>query len=72
MRHFTSSALQPRSRPGVLILARIEEKVFTQDEVDFLMRTANQLALAVENALSYREIASLKDKLAQEKAVSRR
>ncbi len=52
---------------GVLILGRIEEKVFTQDEVDFLMQIANQLSLAVENALAYREIADLKDRLTQEK-----
>ena len=52
---------------GVLILGRLKENVFTQDEVDFLMQMANQLALAVENALAYREIAALKDKLTQEK-----
>src|SRR5579863_1467131 len=52
---------------GVLLLGRIEGKGFTQDEVGFLMQMANQLALAVENALAYREIAGLKDKLSQEK-----
>jgi formate hydrogenlyase transcriptional activator len=52
---------------GVLILGRVEENVFTQDEVDFLMQMAIQLALAVENTLAYREIAALKDKLTQEK-----
>ena len=50
-----------------MILGRIDENVFTRDEVDFLMQMANQLALAVENALAYREIANLKDKLTQEK-----
>jgi formate hydrogenlyase transcriptional activator len=52
---------------GVLILGRREERAFTQDEVEFLMQVANQLALAVENALAYREIANLKDQLTQEK-----
>jgi formate hydrogenlyase transcriptional activator len=52
---------------GVLILGRTKEQIFTQEEVDFLMQIANQLALAVENALAYREIAGLKDKLTQEK-----
>ncbi len=52
---------------GVLLLGRREDKEFTQDEIDFLMQMANQLALAVENALAYREIADLKDKLTQEK-----
>jgi formate hydrogenlyase transcriptional activator len=50
-----------------LILGRLEENVFTQDEVDFLMQMANQVALAVENALAYREMTNLKDKLTQEK-----
>ncbi|MGD1091393.1 MAG: sigma 54-interacting transcriptional regulator [Bryobacteraceae bacterium] len=52
---------------GILTLARREQAYFTQDEIDFLMQIANQLAIAVENALAYRQIAELKDKLAQEK-----
>jgi formate hydrogenlyase transcriptional activator len=52
---------------GLMILGRYEEKVFTQDEIDFLMQVGNQLALAVENALAYREIANLTEKLTQEK-----
>jgi formate hydrogenlyase transcriptional activator len=52
---------------GVLLLGRLDEKGFTQDEVDFLTQVANQLALAVDNALAYREVATLKDKLALEK-----
>ncbi|HLX44286.1 MAG TPA: sigma 54-interacting transcriptional regulator [Bryobacteraceae bacterium] len=52
---------------GILTLARCERDAFTQDEVDFLMQAANQLAIAVENALGFREIAELKDKLAREK-----
>ena len=52
---------------GILILGRIGKKVFTSDEVEFLMQIANQLALAVENALAFREIGELKDKLALEK-----
>ena len=31
------------------------------------MRAAGQVAIAIENALAYQEIAELKDKLAQEK-----
>ena len=52
---------------GVLILGRRKEKGFSDDEVDFLMQVANQTALAVENALAYREITDVKDKLSQEK-----
>jgi formate hydrogenlyase transcriptional activator len=52
---------------GVLTLAsRVENSVGPED-VDFLMRAAGQVAIAIENALAYREIAELKDKLAQEK-----
>ena len=40
---------------------------FTQEDVDLLMRVANQVAIAIENALAYREIAELKNRLADEK-----
>src|SRR5579862_815517 len=52
---------------GVLALARFEENLFTQDDVDFLTQIASQVAVAVENAMAYGEIAKLKDRLAQEK-----
>jgi len=52
---------------GVLAVARREENGFVDDEVSFLIQAANQVAIGVENALSYREIAGLKDRLAQEK-----
>ena len=52
---------------GVLGLGSRVENSFSPDDVDFLMRVAGQVAIAVENALAYREIAELKDKLAQEK-----
>jgi formate hydrogenlyase transcriptional activator len=52
---------------GVLTLgSRIENSVSPED-VDFLLQAAGQVAIAIENALAYREIAELKDKLAQEK-----
>jgi formate hydrogenlyase transcriptional activator len=52
---------------GVLTLGSRLENSFSGDDVDFLMRAAGQIAIAIENALAYREIAELKDKLAQEK-----
>jgi len=52
---------------GLLGLGRIEESLFTQDDVDFVTQIASQVAVAVENALAYGEIADLKDRLAQEK-----
>ena len=52
---------------GVLSLGRSEENGFNDDDVEFLMQAAGQIAIAVENALAYREIEELKNKLAQEK-----
>jgi formate hydrogenlyase transcriptional activator len=60
--------LVSRSRVlGVLGLGRRQEHPFTQDDVEFLTQVANQVAIAIENALAYRQIAELKDQLAQEK-----
>jgi len=52
---------------GVLGLGRRGEHAFTQEEVAFLTQVANQVAIAVDNALAYGQIAALKDQLAQEK-----
>jgi formate hydrogenlyase transcriptional activator len=52
---------------GVLAVARREENAFVDDDVAFLTQVANQVAMGVENALAYSEIAYLKDRLAQEK-----
>ena len=51
---------------GVLGVGSSRENAFTQDDLSFLGQVANQIALAVENALAYGEISELKDKLAQE------
>jgi formate hydrogenlyase transcriptional activator len=51
---------------GVLSLATYGVITFSEVDVVFLDQVANQIALAVENAIAYGEIASLKDKLAQE------
>ena len=52
---------------GVLAVARHEENAFDEEEVAFLSQAANQVAIGVENALAYSEIAELKDRLSQEK-----
>jgi len=52
---------------GVLGLGWREESAFGSEDIDFLMRAAGQVAIAIENALAYHEIAELKDKLALEK-----
>jgi formate hydrogenlyase transcriptional activator len=52
---------------GVLATARREENAFDREETSFLTQVAQQIAIGVENALAYGEIADLKDKLSQEK-----
>jgi formate hydrogenlyase transcriptional activator len=60
--------LLSRSHPvGVLALARLGERPFGPEEVGFLAQVGGQVAIAVENARAYRQIADLKDQLAQEK-----
>ena len=52
---------------GVLGLGWRVENASSSDDIEFLMRAAGQVAIAIENAMAYREIAELRDKLAQEK-----
>lgn len=52
---------------GVLAVARREENTFDRDQVNFLTQVASQVAIAIENAIVYGEVAELRDKLAQEK-----
>jgi formate hydrogenlyase transcriptional activator len=52
---------------GVLGLGWRVENASSAEDIEFLMRAAGQVAIAIENALAYREIAELRDKLAQER-----
>ncbi|HSB74959.1 MAG TPA: sigma 54-interacting transcriptional regulator, partial [Terriglobales bacterium] len=52
---------------GTLSLASLREHAFHPQDVALLAQVASQVAIALENALAFREIAQLKDKLAQEK-----
>jgi len=68
MNSFCDVALVSRNRTlGVLAVARREENTFDPGEVEFLSQVAKQVAIAIENAQAYGEIAELKDRLAQEK-----
>jgi formate hydrogenlyase transcriptional activator len=51
----------------VLVFACRQARAYDTADVDFLVQFANQVAVAVENALAFDEIATLKDKLHQEK-----
>jgi formate hydrogenlyase transcriptional activator len=57
----------PNRTIGTLELARTTAGPWTQDDVDFLVQVARQIAIAVENSLSYRELAQVKERLATEK-----
>ena len=52
---------------GVLSLGGSHENAFSDEDLTFLGQVANQIAIAIENALAYGQIAELKEKLAQEK-----
>jgi formate hydrogenlyase transcriptional activator len=52
---------------GALNVASLRDGAFTQQDLDLLSQVGNQVAIAVENALAFEEIASLKNKLAEEK-----
>ena len=52
---------------GTLVFARLRDDAFSQADIGFLAQVANQIALAVENAIAYREIRELKEQLSKEK-----
>ena len=52
---------------GTLDVMRSREQDFTSAESELLSQVAHQIAIAVENALVYQEIASLKERLSKEK-----
>ncbi len=52
---------------GIFGVVKYQDNAFTSDDFEFLTQIANQVAIAVENALAFWEIRELKDKLAQEK-----
>jgi formate hydrogenlyase transcriptional activator len=52
---------------GTLNLASRREDAFPQHDVELLQQVGGQIAIAVENALAFKQIDALKDKLAEEK-----
>jgi formate hydrogenlyase transcriptional activator len=55
-------------RLGTLVLTSKQPSTYDTADVAFLQHVADQVAVAVENALAFREIEALKDKLAKENA----
>src|ERR1035438_5343090 len=52
---------------GTLTVASRLEGVFTRREAEMLVQVAAQVAIAVNNAVAFRQIAELHDRLSQEK-----
>jgi len=52
---------------GVLLLLDRRENAFTDPDVEFLGQIANQVAIALENALNYQELSESKERLAKER-----
>ncbi|MDF0673545.1 MAG: sigma 54-interacting transcriptional regulator [Nitrospira sp.] len=52
---------------GALNVGRRRDDGFTSEDVELLSQVAQQVSIAVENALAYKQIAQLKDKLTEEK-----
>jgi formate hydrogenlyase transcriptional activator len=52
---------------GTLNAGRRHEDAFTAEEVELLSQVAQQVAIAVDNGLAYRQIAELKEQLSKEK-----
>ncbi|BFU94743.1 MAG: Sigma-54 dependent transcriptional regulator (Modular protein) [Nitrospira sp.] len=68
VKSFCSAPLMSHNRAlGALNIGRQKDDGFTQEDVDLFGQVAQQVAIAVENALAYKQIAQLKDKLAEEK-----
>lgn len=68
LKSFCFLPLLSRNRAiGTLVFGRFRDDAFSQTDIDFLSQVANQIALAVANALAYREIRELKEQLSKEK-----
>jgi formate hydrogenlyase transcriptional activator len=59
--------LTPERALGALNLASLRDNAFSQEDIEFLRLVAGQIAIAVENALAYREVEQSKEKLKEEK-----
>ncbi len=55
------------TRLGVLALGSVREIEIDSEELEFLQRVANQVAVAIENTLNFEQARALQEKLAQEK-----
>jgi formate hydrogenlyase transcriptional activator len=56
-----------RGRLGAMGFLSLQSEAYSDADIEFLQRVAQQVAVAVENALAFQQIAELKDRLAKEK-----
>jgi len=54
-------------RLGAMGFGSLKRRTYQEAEIAFMQQVARQVAVAVENALGYKQIAELKEKLAKEK-----
>jgi formate hydrogenlyase transcriptional activator len=52
---------------GIFGVVKYQDNAFNSDDIEFLAQIANQVAIAVENALAFGQIRELKDQLSKEK-----
>jgi formate hydrogenlyase transcriptional activator len=52
---------------GALEIARLGHRPFSESEVRLLVQVASQIAIALENSMAYKELAEIKERLANEK-----
>ena len=57
-----------RQRLGALVFASKQPSAYDGADLGFMQLVANQVAVAIDNALAFQEIEALKDQLSQEKA----
>lgn len=57
-----------RRRLGTLVFTSKQPSAYDEADLGFLQLVANQVAVAIDNALAFEEIAALKDQLSKEKA----
>lgn len=56
-----------RGRLGAMGCLSLQKEAYGDTDLEFLQQVAKQVAVAVENALAFQQIAELKDRLAKEK-----
>jgi formate hydrogenlyase transcriptional activator len=52
---------------GTLNVGKMPANAFSTDDLEFLRQVANQVAIGVENALNYKEVNEVREKLAEER-----